>query len=302
MFEFRLKFHWSLFLRVQINNNPALFQIMAWRRPGDKPLSEPMMVSSLTHICVTQPQWVNTLWPEQNGRYFVDDIYKFDFLTWKRLFSFWFNWIFFLRFQSTRNQHWFRKWLGTKRATNHYLNQRWPILLTNLKQYVFHKLNKILHFVIFVHNESIVCQWNYMWSIVRHLKEHEELRSSTIQEPLACPLLYQCQEFDVSTVNNPLLIDTFISTYKFWNKLGQVQLHALDYFQRFCWTTFLRSALWSSDVISRCHQRTLNKNRTPFSQENLFDCVLCEMTLFVSDSGYYLDNCVIECSKLRSNF
>ena len=27
-----------------INNNPALFQIMAWRRPGDKPLSEPMMI------------------------------------------------------------------------------------------------------------------------------------------------------------------------------------------------------------------------------------------------------------------
>ena len=33
-----------------INNNPALVQIMAWRRPGDKPLSEPMMVSLLTHI------------------------------------------------------------------------------------------------------------------------------------------------------------------------------------------------------------------------------------------------------------
>ena len=43
-----------------INNNPALFQIMAWHRPGDKPLSEPMMVSLLTHICVTRPQWVNT--------------------------------------------------------------------------------------------------------------------------------------------------------------------------------------------------------------------------------------------------
>ena len=42
-----------------INNNPALFQIMAWRRPGDKPLSEPMLVKSLTHIYVTRPQWVN---------------------------------------------------------------------------------------------------------------------------------------------------------------------------------------------------------------------------------------------------
>ena len=41
-----------------INNMPALFQIMAWRRPGDKPLSETMMVTLLTHICITRPQWV----------------------------------------------------------------------------------------------------------------------------------------------------------------------------------------------------------------------------------------------------
>ena len=30
--------------KLRINNIPALVQIMAWRRPGDKPLSEPMMV------------------------------------------------------------------------------------------------------------------------------------------------------------------------------------------------------------------------------------------------------------------
>ena len=29
--------------KVRINNNPALVQIMAWRRPGNKPLSETMM-------------------------------------------------------------------------------------------------------------------------------------------------------------------------------------------------------------------------------------------------------------------
>ena len=44
--------------KVQINNIPALVQIMAWRRPGDKPLSEPMTVILSTHICVTRPQWV----------------------------------------------------------------------------------------------------------------------------------------------------------------------------------------------------------------------------------------------------
>ena len=46
--------------KVPINNIAALVQIMAWRRPGDKPLSEPMLSNSLTHICVTRPQWVNT--------------------------------------------------------------------------------------------------------------------------------------------------------------------------------------------------------------------------------------------------
>ena len=45
--------------RGPINNIPTLFQVMAWRRPGDKPLSEPMMVRLPTHICVTRPQWVN---------------------------------------------------------------------------------------------------------------------------------------------------------------------------------------------------------------------------------------------------
>ena len=41
-----------------INSIPSLVQIMAWRQPGNKPLSEPMMVSLLTHVCVTRPQWV----------------------------------------------------------------------------------------------------------------------------------------------------------------------------------------------------------------------------------------------------
>ena len=42
-----------------INIISALVQIMAWRRPGDKPLSEPMIVSLPTHICVTRPHYVN---------------------------------------------------------------------------------------------------------------------------------------------------------------------------------------------------------------------------------------------------
>ena len=49
-----------------VNNIPALVQIIAWHRPGYKPLSEPMMVSLTTQICITRPQWVN-------GQYFEDN-------------------------------------------------------------------------------------------------------------------------------------------------------------------------------------------------------------------------------------
>ena len=44
-----------------INNFPALVQTMAWHRSGDKPLSEPMMVSLPMHICITRPQWVKIM-------------------------------------------------------------------------------------------------------------------------------------------------------------------------------------------------------------------------------------------------
>ena len=72
-----------------INNIPALVQIMAWRRSGDKPLSEPMMVSLLTHICVTRPQWVNyfidvnILKPREKWSTFCRQNFVNDFREWK---------------------------------------------------------------------------------------------------------------------------------------------------------------------------------------------------------------------------
>ena len=58
VYEFWLKCHWSLILRVLLTIfHAALVQIMAWRRPGGKPLSEAMIFRLLTHLCVTRPQW-----------------------------------------------------------------------------------------------------------------------------------------------------------------------------------------------------------------------------------------------------
>ena len=63
--------------RGPINNIPTLVQVMAWRRPGDKPLSEPMLVRLTTHICVTRPQWVNLL-SNTNNKYDTPEFIIWD--------------------------------------------------------------------------------------------------------------------------------------------------------------------------------------------------------------------------------
>ena len=52
-----IKISLKFFFEVRINNIAALVQIMAWHRSGDKPLSEPVVVSCML-ICVTRPHWV----------------------------------------------------------------------------------------------------------------------------------------------------------------------------------------------------------------------------------------------------
>ena len=45
MSEFTIKISLKFVPKVPINNIPALVQIMAWRRPGDKLSSEPMWLA-----------------------------------------------------------------------------------------------------------------------------------------------------------------------------------------------------------------------------------------------------------------
>ena len=44
------RFSFELVTKDPINNVPALVQIMDWHRPGDRPYSEPMVVSWLTYM------------------------------------------------------------------------------------------------------------------------------------------------------------------------------------------------------------------------------------------------------------
>ena len=61
-----------------INNDPALVEIVAWRCPGNKPLSKPMMVSLPTHICVFRHQWVKA--PKLIGIWLTTAVHKNIFL------------------------------------------------------------------------------------------------------------------------------------------------------------------------------------------------------------------------------
>ena len=70
-----------------INNIPSLVQIMAWRRPGGKPLSEPMMVSLLTHICAIRPQWVDY----QIILYSLPSLYNLRSYISSPMWSFWWH-------------------------------------------------------------------------------------------------------------------------------------------------------------------------------------------------------------------
>ena len=54
-----IKISLKLVLNGPINNIPALVLIMAWCRPGDKPLSVTLMVGLSTFLCVTRSQWVH---------------------------------------------------------------------------------------------------------------------------------------------------------------------------------------------------------------------------------------------------
>ena len=52
---------------------------MAWRRPGEKPLSEPTMVSLPKHICVIRPQWINMQIPAYQYR---NSNHKYKTVSW----------------------------------------------------------------------------------------------------------------------------------------------------------------------------------------------------------------------------
>ena len=100
---------WLKFVpKGQINNNPVLVKIMIYRHPGDKPLAKPMMVSLLTQICVTRPQWVDsTAAPTVTTMRYLTTAIAITITTKHTthcgIRCIWFDWIFNLDLKICRN-------------------------------------------------------------------------------------------------------------------------------------------------------------------------------------------------------
>ena len=138
-----------------INNIPALVQIMAWRRPGDTPLFEPMMVNLPTHICISRPQWVNSLSPGRARFDFINVIFNLVLP------------ICIIRSSYDNALRWTLQDLTADKfilvqvmawchqATSHYLSQCWhrpmsPIGITRPHTMSYPYLSRLLHWLLII--------------------------------------------------------------------------------------------------------------------------------------------------------
>ena len=96
--------------KVWINYIPALVQIMAWRWPGDKSLTEPMMVSLLTHICVTRPQWVKHNFFDLFSKCIVRNILQIHYHNHRKLLNLFYQQAWDL------GEQWLIGWIGCCRT------------------------------------------------------------------------------------------------------------------------------------------------------------------------------------------
>ena len=99
-------------LNGPIDNKSALVQVMACRLTGDKPLPGPML-TQFTDAYMRHnlggdelkrtPMVFNTFRPEQNGRHFTNNIFKFICVIEKL----WISITISLKVRIDNNQHWF---------------------------------------------------------------------------------------------------------------------------------------------------------------------------------------------------
>ena len=120
--------------------------------------------------------YINTLRLRQNCGHFTNNVFKSIFLNEN-------VWIshkipMFLRFELTIFQHWFRWWLGTNKATSHYLNQWWLDCRCIYASLSLHELIFVwtLQKSILIHQHWIHCLLHFQNPICTKSYEFMEFR------------------------------------------------------------------------------------------------------------------------------
>ena len=159
--------------RGPVHNILALAQIMAWRRPGDKPLSEPMMVRLTAHICVTRSHWVNSC--RLGDEWYISGIILGMSSTNERRCP-------LIGRAHTQNDpcicianldhHWFTQWLNHSKRLFDYLNQRWVVIIMKIITDIYH--TDLSNFRC---SHSKHCFWRYhLWLYCNLCVGRNELR------------------------------------------------------------------------------------------------------------------------------
>ena len=76
MYQFWLKFHWSMFLRIQLTIFQYWFRWWLCAEQATRHYLNQWCPRLPRHICVTQPQWVNTLSRGPNGCRFAHEMFQ----------------------------------------------------------------------------------------------------------------------------------------------------------------------------------------------------------------------------------
>ena len=138
-----------------------------------------------------------------------------------------FHWSLFLGIRLTTFKHWFRWWLGTDKATSHYLNRWWldyrrkyaPLGLTelngelwnsvNLTEIIFSKAISWVSGDMYIHDDVI--KWNYFppyCAFVRVSTGHRWISLTKVSDmELWCFLWSAPERTAEQTIETPVILD-----------------------------------------------------------------------------------------------
>ena len=150
----------------------ALDKIMAWRRRGV--ISEPMMLSRLTHICVTRPQWVKILFKVNGQPCGASEVilHYWDRVTYKRV--------------AKLDHHWLRLWLVAEQIriwTNAGVLSTGHMGTCDMNQNTTHFIKKMYL------KKSFANWWSFPYRskcVKWKVYIHSELRSRQAVRPTMC--------------------------------------------------------------------------------------------------------------------